>query len=131
MIAFTDARCAAACAGALHERAAAMAEGIAAADRILLRIGMHAADVLTDGVAFYGHGVNLAARIATLAGPGDTVISAGVRGQLTSGVDGDIVDMGECHLKHIEAPLRGTGSAAAMRCPRCSIRRSRCGRRSR
>ena len=106
MIAFTDARCAAACAGALHERAAAMAEGIAPADRVLLRIGMHAADVLTDDVAFYGHGVNLAARVATLAGPGDTVISAAVRDQLTSGVDGEIVDMGECHLKHIEAPLR-------------------------
>ena len=67
---------------------------------------MHAADVLTDDVAFYGHGVNLAARVATLAGPGDTVISAAVRDQLTSGVDGEIVDMGECHLKHIEAPLR-------------------------
>jgi len=106
MIAFTDARCAAACACALHERADAMAEGVAPADRILLRIGIHAAEVLSDDVAFYGHGVNLAARVATLAGPGETVISAALRDHLASGVDGDIVDMGECHLKHIETPLR-------------------------
>jgi class 3 adenylate cyclase/TolB-like protein len=106
MIAFTDARSAAACAASLHERAATLAAGVEAADRVLLRIGVHAANVLTDDVAFYGHGVNLASRVATLAGPGETVISAAVRDQLTTDVDGDIVDMGECHLKHIEAPIR-------------------------
>ncbi len=106
LVTFTDARCAAACAAALHERAGRMAAGVAPADRILLRIGIHAADVLTDDVAFYGHGVNLAARVATLAGPGETVISGALRDQLTSGVDGEIVDMGECHLKHIDTPLR-------------------------
>lgn len=106
MIAFADTRRAAACASALHERAQAMAAHVDTADRILLRIGIHSADVLTDDVAFYGHGVNVAARVATLAGPGETVISAAVRGQLTSGIDGDIVDMGECHLKHIDTPIR-------------------------
>jgi class 3 adenylate cyclase/TolB-like protein len=116
MIAFTDARSAAACAAALHERAAEQARGVAPADRVALRIGIHAADVLTDDVAFYGHGVNLASRVATLAGPGETVISAALRGELTSGIDGDIVDLGECHLKHIEAPLRAyrLGSRTAL-----------------
>jgi len=106
MIAFGAARDAARCAAALHARAAALCEAVDPRDRVVLRIGMHAADVLSDDVAFYGHGVNLAARIAALAAPGETVISAALRDQLTPGIDGEIVDLGDCHLKHVETPLR-------------------------
>jgi TolB-like protein len=72
----------------------------------MLRVGIHAADILTDDVAFYGHGVNVAARLAALAGPGETVISAAVRDALTAGLDGEIEDLGSCHLKNIAEPLR-------------------------
>src|SRR5439155_1598650 len=41
-----------------------------------------------------------------LAGPGETVISAAVRDQLSADLDGEITDLGECHLKHIETPHR-------------------------
>ena len=37
---------------------------------------------------------------------GETVISAAARDQLTAGLDGEIEDLGSCHLKNIEAPLR-------------------------
>ena len=101
MIDFGNPRHAAECASALHRRAAEMSAGVAADSRVLLRVGIHVADVLTDDIAFYGHGVNLAARFAALAGPGETVISAAVRDQLSADLDGEITDLGECHLKHI------------------------------
>jgi len=106
MIDFAHPRHAAECASELHRRAANMSTGIDADSRVLLRVGIHVADILTDDVAFYGHGVNLAARFAALAGPGETVISAAVRDQLSADLDGEITDLGECHLKHIETPHR-------------------------
>ena len=105
MIAFAHPADAIGCARALHRRAARFSKGVDAGDRILLRIGVHAADVLTDDVAFYGHGVNVAARLAALAGPGETVMSAAVRDQLIAGHGREFVDLGLCHLKHIDAPL--------------------------
>ena len=106
MIAFAQPRDAADCARALHRRAAARSEGIDADDRVLLRIGMHVADLLTDDVAFYGHGVNVASRLAALAGPGETVMSAAVHDRLLASHGDALVDLGLCHLKHIESPLR-------------------------
>src|SRR5436190_1756493 len=106
MIAFEHQRHAIECARALHRRAAELAESVAVGDRVLLRIGIHAADSLTDDVAFYGNGVNVAARLAALAGPGETVISLAARDQLTAGPGGEFVDLGLCHLKHVDAPLR-------------------------
>jgi adenylate cyclase len=105
MIAFAHPADAIDCARALHRCSARFSKGVDAGDRILLRIGMHAADVLTDEVTFYGHGVNIAARLAALAGPGETVMSAAVRDQLIAGHRREFVDLGLCHLKHIDAPL--------------------------
>ena len=106
MLDFTHPRDAAACARALHQRCAELSANLAPEDRLLLRVGIHAADILTDDVAFYGHGVNVASRLAGLAGPGETVISAAARDALTAGLDGDIEDLGSCHLKNIAAPMR-------------------------
>ena len=106
MLDFSHPRDAAACARALHQRCAELSANLPADDRVLLRIGIHAADILTDDVAFYGHGVNVAARLAALAGPGETVISATARDALTAGLDGEIEDLGNCHLKNIAAPQR-------------------------
>ena len=54
----------------------------------------------------YGRGVNRAARLVTLAGPGEIVISAAVREQLTPILDADVEDLGECFLKHVKHPVR-------------------------
>ena len=106
MLDFSHPRDAAACARALHQRCAELSATLASDDRVLLRIGIHAADILTDDVAFYGHGVNVAARLAALAGPGETVVSAAARDALTAGLDGEIEDLGSCHLKNIASPVR-------------------------
>lgn len=71
-----------------------------------LRMGLHVGDVTLDEIDVYGHGVNLAARLATLALPGEIVASADARDGLTDYVDAIVEDMGECRLKHLEQPVR-------------------------
>jgi len=71
-----------------------------------LRAGINSSQIYTDQLDIYGAGVNLAARLATLAGPGETVVSASVRDGLTDGLDANIEDLGGCYLKHLEEPVR-------------------------
>ena len=73
---------------------------------ILLRIGAHVADVVVDNLDVYGSGVNLAARLGTLAGPGEIVVSALVRDRLVPGLDADVEDLGDCYVKHLTTPIR-------------------------
>ena len=80
--------------------------GRAQADRILLRIGCHVADVVAHHNDIYGHGVNLTARLCALAGPGEIVVSADFRDRITASLDGDIEDLGDCFLKHVAQPMR-------------------------
>lgn len=71
-----------------------------------LRMGAHVAEFVVDRHDIYGTDVNLTARIATLAGPGDTVVTADLRDRLTAGLDAEVEDLGECHLKHVSLPVR-------------------------
>lgn len=74
--------------------------------RLRLRIGIHVGSLVADEIDVYGHGVNLAARLATLAGPDEIVVSADVRDQLTPMLDADVEDLGECYVKHVSLPIR-------------------------
>ena len=80
--------------------------GHPAGSHILLRIGIEVGEVLVVQHDVFGHGVNLAERLSTLAGPGETVVSAHVREQLTPALDADVEDLGECFLKHVQNPVR-------------------------
>jgi adenylate cyclase len=75
-------------------------------DSFWLRMALHHTTATVGEDDIYGHGVNLCARIATLAGPGEIVISTEMRDQLTDQLDADLEDMGECFLKHIAEPIR-------------------------
>lgn len=75
-------------------------------NKFWLRAGLNATHLYIDDHDVFGHGVNLAARVAGLAGPGETVITANVHDALVDGVDGDMEDMGECYLKHWPEPVR-------------------------
>jgi adenylate cyclase len=81
-----------------------------------LRIGLHRTECLEDEHDAYGAGVNLAARLATLAAPGETILSVEVRSSVRDGVHADLEDMGPRYLKHLPAPVR-------------AFRAWRCGRR--
>jgi adenylate cyclase len=91
--------------------------GVEPAARMLLRVGVHTAEVLVDELDVFGSGVNLAARLAGLAAPGEIVVSAEAREGLVADVDADIEDLGLCYVKHLDGPLRAYrigGAGAAM-----------------
>ncbi len=71
-----------------------------------LRIGIHLADVVVDDLDIYGAGVNLAARLASLAGPNELVVSACGRDAIVDGLDADVEDLGECWVKNLSVPVR-------------------------
>ena len=81
---------------------------------LLLRAGAHVADVVVDDIDIYGSGVNLAARLASLALPQELVVSVEFKDELLQGLDAHFVDMGECYLKHIERPHRAFKVQAVM-----------------
>jgi class 3 adenylate cyclase/tetratricopeptide (TPR) repeat protein len=71
-----------------------------------LRLGIHVGDVAVDALDIYGSGVNLAARVATLALPGEIIASADARDGMAPGVDAELEDLGECFVKHLAQPVR-------------------------
>ncbi len=71
-----------------------------------LRQGVHVGDVFADEHDIHGRTVNLAARLMTLAGPDEIVVSADVRDQLVPGLDAQVQDLGECYVKHMHEPIR-------------------------
>ena len=90
----------------MHRVVAALNEGRARGIAVHLRIGIHVADIVVDDLDIYGSGVNLAARLATLASPRETILSAEARDQCVQGMDAKLEDMGECYLKHFDEPMR-------------------------
>lgn len=78
-----------------------------------LRTGIHADDVVIDDLDVYGSGVNVAARLCSMAEPGQIIVSAEVRDQMVAGLDADIEDLGECWLKHLSHPIRAYRIASA------------------
>lgn len=80
--------------------------GLRSEQQMHLRIGGHLASFVTDQYDIYGTDVNLTARVCTLAGPGEMVVTADVRDGLTDALDADIEDLGDCHLKHVKEPIR-------------------------
>lgn len=87
---------------AAHALAAHGAEALP----LRVRAGVHKSSVYTDDTAYYGLGVNIAARLAAEALPGETVVSAAVVDELKPGLDAEVEDLGECRLKHLQAPVR-------------------------
>jgi len=71
-----------------------------------LRVGVHVADVIVEAFNVLGDGVNVAAGLAELANPGETVVSAQARDQFASGVDASIEDLGEQRLRNRERAVR-------------------------
>ncbi|HET9978164.1 MAG TPA: adenylate/guanylate cyclase domain-containing protein [Burkholderiaceae bacterium] len=110
LLVFDDAGAAVAAGMSLHGLVGAAPLGTPA---LQLRVGIHLAEVLLDDLDVYGSGVNLAARLAGVGRPGDTVVSAEVRDQLVDGLHGRVVDLGDCYLKHWSEPVRAFRLVAA------------------
>lgn len=99
--------CAIALQTALHER-----NRTAPADRrILLRIGVHAGDVIAREGDVYGAAVNVAARIEPLASPGGICVTRQVRDQVAGQLAHPFVPLGTHALKNLETPMELFGVA--------------------
>lgn len=90
----------------IHQRAAAVNVRCGPERAILLRAGVHVSEVVVDELDVFGAGVNLAARLATLAGPGEIVLSAQARDEVVDSFEFELEDMGECWLKNLSVPQR-------------------------
>ena len=94
------------CAVAL-QRGMVNRSGTEAVDReIVIRIGIHVGDVITENDDLHGDGVNIAARLEGLAEPGKICISQQVLDQIGTHVDVACTDLGPQNLKNISRPVR-------------------------
>jgi adenylate cyclase len=71
-----------------------------------MRAGIHVAEVIVEAFNVLGDGVNVAAGLAELANPGETIVSIQARDQLTSGVDASVEDLGEQRLRNRSRAVR-------------------------
>jgi TolB-like protein len=102
---FPDAVQALKCAFELHADLARFNASLAAPS-LGMRLGIHVAEVIVEAFNVLGDGVNVAGRLAELANPGETIVSAQVRDQLTSGVEASVEDLGEQRLRNRERAVR-------------------------
>ena len=87
---------------ALTEREAEVPED----KRIRYRIGINLGDIVIDGEDILGDGVNIAARLESLAEPGGICLSDHAYRLADGRLDTPFEDMGEQRVKNIAAPLR-------------------------
>ena len=92
--------------------------------RMEFRIGVNAGDVMVEGEQIYGDGVNVAARLESLADPGGICISGTVHEQVRDKLTLAYEDRGEQAVKNIARPVRvwrvlldqAAASRGAVRC---------------
>jgi adenylate cyclase len=87
---------------AMQTRTASMSDD----RRIQFRVGVNLGDVIVEGDDIYGDGVNVAARLESVAAPGGIAVSQSVRDQVGNRLDVVFEDCGEQQLKNIEKPIR-------------------------
>ncbi|TIL90277.1 MAG: adenylate/guanylate cyclase domain-containing protein, partial [Mesorhizobium sp.] len=88
-------------------------EGMAAANsdqpeerRIVLRIGVNLGDAIVEGSDLYGDGVNIAARLESIAEPGSILVSGTAHDHIRNKVQVGFDDLGTQNLKNIAEPVR-------------------------
>ena len=81
-------------------------EATPANQRIVFRVGINLGDVIVEDDDIHGDGVNVAARLETLAEPGGICISGVVHDQVYGRLEYAYDDMGDQRLKNIARPVR-------------------------
>ncbi len=91
---------------ALQQQLLATQSDVAPDRRLLFRIGIHSGDVIeqTDGTV-YGDGVNIAARLQTLAEAGGITVSQAIHDAVHGRIDAQFIDMGDQDVKNIVRPV--------------------------
>ena len=73
--------------------------------RIEFRMGIHQGDIIVENGDIFGDGVNLAARLESLAEPGGICVSRVVRDEVRDKLDLAFADIGEQQMKNIARPV--------------------------
>ena len=73
--------------------------------QIRFRVGINVGDIIIDGDDIFGDGVNVAARLQTLAEPGGICVSRGVRDQVLDKLSFAFEDLGAQEVKNITRPV--------------------------
>jgi class 3 adenylate cyclase len=94
------------CAQAIQEDQALSNESEPPEHRIETRIGVHVGDVIVEEYKVYGDGVNIAARLESIAQPGHILVSEAVYQQVRNKIPAEFRDEGMRELKNIEHPVR-------------------------
>jgi adenylate cyclase len=106
LVEFGSAVDAVACAIAIQKHVREHDAGASAAEPIQLRVGINVGDIIIDGDDIFGDGVNIAARIESVAAPGGISLSEDAWRQVQGKVAANFVDSGEHSLKNIARPVR-------------------------
>jgi adenylate cyclase len=94
------------CAVDFQERMARRNRDMPASRTLLYRIGINLGDVIVEGDDILGDGVNVAARLESIAQPGGICISAAVRDQVWDRLEVGYEDLGDQYVKNINRPIR-------------------------
>jgi adenylate cyclase len=94
-------RCALDIQGAMAERNRATKAGQA----LTYRIGVNAGDVIVQDDDIFGEGVNVAARLQSMAQPGGITLSRAAREQIAGRIAAEFDDLGEHQVKDVEKPV--------------------------
>ena len=74
--------------------------------RIAFRVGINIGDVIVEPHDIFGDGVNIAARLESIAEPGGICISSSAYDHVRGKVGVEFADLGEQSLKNIARPVR-------------------------
>ena len=94
------------CAVKMQDALAIASESQPTEQRLLFRIGINVGDVMVKDGDIFGDGVNIAARLETLADPGGICVSRGVRDHVRKMGQYVFEDLGEQSVKNIAQPIR-------------------------
>jgi len=78
--------------------------------RIAFRVGINVGDVIVEPHDIFGDGVNIAARLESIAEPGGICVSSSVHDHVQGKVGIQFVDLGDQNLKNIGRPVRAYGT---------------------
>jgi adenylate cyclase len=95
------------CAAEIQRRMARRNADVPPARWMQFRIGINLGDVIVENEDIFGDGVNIAARLETLADPGGICVSGAVRDQVGQRLeDIEFEDLGDQSVKNIARPIR-------------------------
>src|SRR5215203_3300433 len=94
------------CAVEVQQALAEANEGVPEERRMRFRIGVHVGDVMVRGADLLGDGVNVAARLQTLAAPGGVCLSGEAHQYARKVLPLGYEDLGHQSVRNIEEPIR-------------------------